>query len=674
MQGRFIVTCIFFLFSFRALSQAEDCSSSAPELVVHNDCRPLATGTSRVAGESLSNACSSFDDDVWFRFEAISSITSILIFTDQDSDVGVGFFQDCRTEIECADNRAVGGMERLDVETLIGTQYFVQVYDVLDGPGEFLICLTSGDDSEQSDCGGAEVICESGAVTFTPTGRGEDDFAGDANQEGCLHEKEHHSAWYYFEIQPTAPLNQLLTFFLDPTESSDYDFALFGPNVSCDQLGPPVRCSWADSFCTHCPLTGLGMGATDASEGPDGDGFLAPLLVQPGEGYFLLIDNYSADAAGFNIHWGGSAAPFLNCNALPPCGLFADAGPPVYICEENELQIEATVRGQTGFATYEWTTSGADVTIDNASSLKPSIFLPADFSGEQAFFLTISGTGCSHTDVLTVIRDCPVSGMDTCIPPLQVSFSSQRAGCLNPATGKLAIGSVTGGTPPYEYSIDEGVYRGAGFFGDLLAGSYLLRIRDGRGCSLDTLVEIGTSAEPSIEIGPDLQLNQGDSVVLVAATDLLPKEVEMVRWTGAEFGPCLAPCLEVSLLATQPGTIRAQLITRNGCEAVDQLELEVASQSSVFLPTAFSPDGDGINDLLIVFAHPGIAQVTSLKIFDRWGNLLHQRSNFPPNEEAYGWDGTVQGRALAPGVYLYLVEFEGLDSRQDRLVGSIVLL
>ena len=78
-----------------------------------------------------------------------------------------------------------------------------------------------------NDCVDAEVVCNNGNITFNPQGAGIDDFANPNNNSGCLATGEHSSAWYYFEINATAPPNQTLGFTINPNGGAgqDYDFA-----------------------------------------------------------------------------------------------------------------------------------------------------------------------------------------------------------------------------------------------------------------------------------------------------------------------------------------------------------------------------------------------------------------------------------------------------------------
>lgn len=196
--------------------------------------------------------------------------------------------------------------------------------------------------AQNNDCINATVICSDDNIGLNPTGPGADDFADPDNFDGCL-SGENQSGWYYFEIQPDAPPGLQLGFIINPDNGAgqDYDFAVFGPDVPCDDLGSPIRCSYAGGGCALCPQTGLGMGATDNSESPGGNGFVALLTVQPGEGYYLLIDNFSNNSTGFSLTWTDSAAPWLNCvNCNADAGTLSATPEPA--CPGETVTVTAT--------------------------------------------------------------------------------------------------------------------------------------------------------------------------------------------------------------------------------------------------------------------------------------------------------------------------------------------
>ncbi len=78
-------------------------------------------------------------------------------------------------------------------------------------------------------------------------------------------------------------------------------------------------------------------------------------------------------------------------------------------------------------------------------------------------------------------------------------------------------------------------------------------------------------------------------------------------------------------------------------------------QAEIFVPNAFTPDGDGINDKLVLQGK-GIKLVKSFRVFNRWGEMVFERTNFMPGDPAYGWDGSVRGKPASPDVYVYIAE------------------
>ncbi len=278
--------------------------------------------------------------------------------------------------------------------------------------------------AQNTDCATAEIICSDAQIGFNPTGSGINDFQPSGNNDGCL-SGEHQSAWYYFEIQAGAPPGLPLGFTLTPNGGAgeDYDFAIFGPDVPCGALGSPIRCSFADASCGFCPETGLGMGATDVSEPPSGDGFVSMLPVNPGEGYYLLIDNWLSTSTGFDLDWTGPAAPWLNCT--PACG--AEAGTvnatPNPTCPGSTITFD--VMGQNTDPAYtqlllvvDATGSIVDIVMGTMGTLTSAIcesYTIYSYNYETAGASVIPTIG---SDISTL--DCSVECCD--LEPLVVSF------------------------------------------------------------------------------------------------------------------------------------------------------------------------------------------------------------------------------------------------------------
>ncbi|MBS1573107.1 MAG: gliding motility-associated C-terminal domain-containing protein [Bacteroidetes bacterium] len=147
----------------------------------------------------------------------------------------------------------------------------------------------------QSDCTSALPACGNSQISYTPTGPGQIlEPLG-----GCL-SNEHYSVWYTFTIATAGTL----TFMITPNGNADYDWAVYGPNKPCGSLGTPIRCSY-DAPPPYA--TGLTMTATNLTDPAGGTGYCRYLDVLPGETYYLIVDNFSANANGFVLTWGGTA-------------------------------------------------------------------------------------------------------------------------------------------------------------------------------------------------------------------------------------------------------------------------------------------------------------------------------------------------------------------------------
>lgn len=111
----------------------------------------------------------------------------------------------------------------------------------------------------------------------------------------------------------------------------------------------------------------------------------------------------------------------------------------------------------------------------------------------------------------------------------------------------------------------------------------------------------------------------------------------------------------------QSGIYVHPLKTAAGCDSVHILHLTIIPESSVYIPTAFSPNNDGINDQFTIYGDASLVLIESLQIFDRWGNFLTDLKDLPPSDPQYGWDGKGKGVIMDPGVYVYVarLRFEG---------------
>jgi hypothetical protein len=156
-----------------------------------------------------------------------------------------------------------------------------------------------------SDCSSPTQICSNANLTDNSPGPGINATDGCS---GCV-TGETYSNWYVFSPQTSGSLSMAIN---PNVGTDDLDFALYGPGVSCGSLGTPIRCSYAAGSGS----SGMGNGAVDNSEDVTGDSWVAPVNVVAGQVYYLMINNWTAGGAGYDLNFAGSTAT-LDCTPLP---------------------------------------------------------------------------------------------------------------------------------------------------------------------------------------------------------------------------------------------------------------------------------------------------------------------------------------------------------------------
>ncbi|MCO6481040.1 MAG: gliding motility-associated C-terminal domain-containing protein [Phaeodactylibacter sp.] len=122
---------------------------------------------------------------------------------------------------------------------------------------------------------------------------------------------------------------------------------------------------------------------------------------------------------------------------------------------------------------------------------------------------------------------------------------------------------------------------------------------------------------------------------------------------------------------TEPGRYTATLTSRYGCDSIVHLVLETYG---AYFPNAFSPNEDGRNDTFTIYAGEDIQEVLRLQVFNRWGSLVFDAEGLTPGAPGSGWDGTANGKAAEPGLYVYQATILTTDGREHLIKGEVALV
>lgn len=212
---------------------------------------------------------------------------------------------------------------------------------------------------------------------------------------------------------------------------------------------------------------------------------------------------------------------------------------------------------------------------------------------------------------------------------------------------------------------------GDGFFSDELnpshhfpaAGNFTtgLRIHTGTACLDDSAVQIIPAQKAVIAAPPDAQIVQGQTVQLTTTGNCI-----FFSWEPATAlnnttiaNPVAGPFEDITYTVT--GT------SGNGCTAKDDVLVKVITYD-LFVPSAFTPNRDGKNDVLRPFINNSYTFI-SFDVFSRWGRPL-----FSTKENGRGWDGTVKGFAQDAGTYIWQITIKDKDGKLRKETGTVTLL
>jgi gliding motility-associated-like protein len=360
---------------------------------------------------------------------------------------------------------------------------------------------------------------------------------------------------------------------------------------------------------------------------------------------FVNVGNYKITLiAGTSQQCFDTATLNLQVLQSPNVKVSADAT----ICREKSIGLQAT-----GAVSYVW----YPVEGLNCANCPNPIARP--FASTQYVAKGTAANGCYQFDTVNVNVKQPfkilASKSDSlCLgKSMQLTASGADSYSWSPAVG---LSNPLSATPVATPTIST-TYRVVG---------------SDNQCFTDTAyVRIGVGKIPSIELGPDQTLNTGAPFTIKPI--VTNGTIKTWSWTPATDLSC-SDCAEPVAAPGNNITYAATAVTPYGCVAKDTISFKVFCENSqVFVPNAFTPDGDGINDMLMVRAR-GINKVRYFRIFNRWGEMVFERYNFQPNDQSNGWDGKYKGQDSGPAVYVYMLEVECSNGTPFTYKGNITLV
>ncbi|MBB1285071.1 PKD domain-containing protein [Flavisolibacter sp. BT320] len=318
----------------------------------------------------------------------------------------------------------------------------------------------------------------------------------------------------------------------------------------------------------------------------------------------------------------------LTVNAKPVTILLSQEA---LVCRGSAFTLSAT-----GGTSYQWSpATGLSATTGNTVLAAP----------QQDIRYSVTATtdkGCSNTESILL----------KVVQPIAVQ--------LAPAAQVCAGGTVTliaSGASSYQW-IDNTSGLSSTSVNNPVAlptinTQYTVIGKDAFNCFSDTAtVNVTVLPLPTVDAGPALEVLAGTAGRLQPTAS---SDVVAWNWTPADYLSCTAcpsPETKPFRLLTYTLTVKNSA----GCEATDTVSVNLlCSGSRIFIPTSFTPNADGKNDRFRIRAE-GIKEVKSFRIYNRWGELIFERTRFAVDDNNGAWDGKFKGQRVPEGSYVFLAE------------------
>jgi len=243
-------------------------------------------------------------------------------------------------------------------------------------------------------------------------------------------------------------------------------------------------------------------------------------------------------------------------------------------------------------------------------------------------------------------------------------FTTINSTCQVAKNGAVNI-DVNGGVPPYTYLWSTDHDKTSQAISGLKSDTYSVLIKDKNNCEIISTVYLPYDSNFVITSKPDFVYDA------VADNSLWANANKPANYT---YHWSNGSMLDDSLIASPqlnqiffPTDFIVEMEDEVGCSGTDTISVDVVPL--IYFPTAFSPNGDKVNDTLTISLSKLRISDFNLDIFDRWGGKI-----FNSNKSDFKWDGKVNGQELTVGVYNYYITYIDNRKKQQKLAGTISLM
>jgi gliding motility-associated-like protein len=644
-------------------AQSTDCKTATVIPVPENYC-------SETEDYTITDAMR--PDQGWFTFTALRNDVVITVTggTLQSPEIVMAS--------QCGGTRMIGAVTNTSTTAtyyrgglIIGQQYYIGVNG--SNTGTFQLCVNNYSAMVKAgqDCSTAALLCTTESFTQADVSG-----AGINNDEAkgtCLsipgEASESNSVWYKWQ----AANNGSLVFTITPKITDDIDFVLYdlGLTNDCSQIkaANAIRCAAGhgvdNTACITEPIyykTGLDFNETDVNEatgcGSGQNGKLKFVTMQAGHYYALLLNNFSNKDNSFLVEFKDQAG-------VAGTGTFV--GPVATISYDvlNQCTPDQSynfISQSVNYKALKWSFGDGASTV-NSTDAGPINITYATPGIKTVTLEAINDQGCSSVDFKSFTVGASVD------KPL-VSFNGPRY-CLKD-TIRITTDKMNGltyhWTGPNSFASDSASLV-IPVTSTLLSGTYVLTASNPY-CSSDTVNVI----IPTILNNPTASFYNTPALPAKLAVPISVNfynqsvHASHYLWNFGDGTTSTDTNPVHEYIKKGKYTVTLTAYQENVCMVSFSVgEYNILDESAIFIPNTFTPNGDGVNDELVININN--LKVYNMQIYNRWGAILFETRDVFDN-----WNGTCKGKAMPAGVYYYVLSGVTYTNQPVKQTGYITLL
>ena len=201
--------------------------------------------------------------------------------------------------------------------------------------------------------------------------------------------------------------------------------------------------------------------------------------------------------------------------------------------------------------------------------------------------------------------------------------------------------------------------------------------------TVEFTTDFGCEVQHTASIDPMYLLSNNWSISSISTLVMLGQSIRLeltgdypigeIAWFSQDTLFDCEDCRSIELVPLQDQQIFVAITDENGCTQERDIFIDVFSESRVYVPNGFTPNGDGINDFYFPSFNEAIINVNEWSVFDRWGNRMIHRFG-PAQTTDLTWDGNLSSSEASEGAYVYRLVVETFEGRVEEYHGSLSLI